>query len=75
MYYAENCYLCSDSDPGPGTTRSVTLGHYLLLAPLDPGEHEIHFHGLVEFERIGFPEYGYFELDVTYFLTVSEPEW
>jgi hypothetical protein len=40
---------------------SITDGYYLMLAPLAPGFHTIHFHGVA----------GSFVLDITYHLNVS----
>jgi hypothetical protein len=48
----------------PGTScDTVDDGYYLMLAPLPPGAHTVHFHGEV-------PAFG-FTLDVIYHLTVS----
>ncbi|MGH7200678.1 MAG: hypothetical protein ACREJB_08750 [Planctomycetaceae bacterium] len=44
---------------------SVTDGYWLMLAPLPPGEHTIHFRGLVM-----NPDGSEFEVEVFYFLTV-----
>lgn len=43
---------------GGGTGRSMADGYYLLLAPLRPGQHSIHFHG--------FGPAANFVVDVTY---------
>jgi hypothetical protein len=43
---------------------SVNDGYYLMLAPLSPGQHKIHFHGIGNNNS--------FELDITYFLTVAK---
>ena len=45
-----------DRDP------SVTDGYWIMLAPLHPGEHVVHFRGGIT---------AVFEVDLTYFLTVS----
>ena len=50
----------------PGTYGpSAADGYYLMLAPLRPGTHTLHFTG-------GFTD-GSFSLDVTYHLAVAEP--
>lgn len=46
-----------------GSGKSVSNGYYLLLAPLSPGQHNIHFSG-------SFPDFP-FALDITYHLTVT----
>jgi hypothetical protein len=43
----------------------VSDGYWIMLAPLAPGTHTIHFHGLENFNP------GTFELDVTYDVTVA----
>jgi hypothetical protein len=48
--------------PGP-SCDTVDDGYYLMLAPLPPGAHTLHFHGEI-------PDFG-LTLDVTYNLTVS----
>ncbi len=49
--------------PGGATGLSVANGVYLLLAPLPPGEHVLHFGGT-------YPDFDGFTLDITYHLTV-----
>jgi hypothetical protein len=49
----------------PGVLEGVIDGYWLLLAPLPPGEHELHFGGAL-------PDIGVVH-GVTYHLTVAEP--
>lgn len=56
-----------------GNSKGADDGYYVLLEPLGPGAHEIHFEGALVFTE---EEYGFdyvFELDVTYHLTVLAP--
>jgi hypothetical protein len=46
-----------------GTYMSVGDGYYLMLSPLHPGNHSIHFHGSAP---------NGFALDITYHLTVTK---
>lgn len=48
---------------------SVDDGIYLMLAPLDEGDHVIHFYG-----ALGTPEDPWFELDVTYNLIIGDDD-
>ena len=49
---------------------SMDAGYYLLVAPLSPGHHEIHFHGALPYD---IPPYWFaFTQDITYHLTVTE---
>ncbi|MCX6884995.1 MAG: hypothetical protein NTX27_08145 [Verrucomicrobia bacterium] len=49
---------------------SMDAGYYLLVAPLSPGHHEIHFHGALPYD---VPPYWFaFTQDITYHLTVAE---
>ncbi len=51
----------------PGTVENLcTVGHYIMLKPLSPGLHVIHFDGLH-----GDPLDPSFQLEVTYFLEVA----
>jgi hypothetical protein len=45
---------------------SITDGYWIMLAPLSPGKHTISFS-----VRVRHPEFGRFQLDVTYHLTVK----
>jgi hypothetical protein len=47
------------------TTRSVSAGYFLMLAPLPPGQHTIHFTGTSGVSPNAF------SLDITYHLTVQ----
>jgi hypothetical protein len=63
-----------DNVPGApvgSTAEAVGDGYYILLAPLPPGEHEIHFEGAAVFtlEDDGF-DYTFIQ-DITYHLTVG----
>jgi hypothetical protein len=51
-----------------GTGKSVADGFWVLLKPLDEGQHEIDFHG-----KAVFPTFT-FQIDVHYHLTVTEQE-
>jgi hypothetical protein len=51
--------------PAGTTTRSVSDGYFLMLAPLAPGQHTLHFTGTAGTAP------GAFTLDVTYHLTVQ----
>ena len=51
--------------PAGLTSPSVSDGYYLMLEPLLPGSHTLHFTG-------GVPG---FELDITYHLTVTGWSW
>jgi hypothetical protein len=55
--------ILGTGEAGSGT--SVTDGYWLMLKPLEPGHHVIHFKGAL------YPAFG-FGVDVTYELTVSE---
>ena len=46
---------------------AVSAGYWIMLAPLRPGKHTIHFHA----ELVDHPTQGDFGLDVTYHLTVA----
>jgi hypothetical protein len=52
-----------------GTTSSVSDGYWVLLAPLSPGTHTIHFRGVAAFPELQFT----FEEGVDYTLTVAQP--
>lgn len=52
-----------DDVPGGEYGPSVSDGYWIMLAPLSPGEHTIHFGGEV-------PYFGDFSTDVTYHITV-----
>jgi hypothetical protein len=55
---------------GPQTAKAVSDGFWILLKPLSPGSHEIHFKGVLgDPTAIGTAN---FALDVTYLLTVVE---
>ena len=49
---------------GPATGQAVDTGTYLMLRPLCPGQHTIHFRGVAD---------SGFTLDITYHLTVTRP--
>jgi hypothetical protein len=57
---------CYPSDPGT-YTPAVADGYYLLLEPLAPGTHTIHFQATVRKTHYS----GAFSLDITYQLTVK----
>ncbi len=46
---------------------AVSAGYWIMLAPLRPGAHEIHFSA----QQLGQPISGDFSLDVTYHITVA----
>jgi hypothetical protein len=57
-------YFCGESCAPAGSTGiSVSDGYYLLLPPLPPGSHTLHFHGEV-------PDFD-FAIDMTYNLVVE----
>ncbi len=55
------------ADPG-AKSPSVSDGFYLLLTPLSPGPHTIHFYGELDLRPIGGPR---FIQDITYNLTIG----
>ena len=60
--------LCPADGPCPLTSRAVADGFWIMLMPLSPGAHTIHFTATVP-----FPEYGdlKYTADTTYHLTVQ----
>ena len=52
--------------PAGTTARSVSDGVHLMLYPLSPGAHTIHFHGEAD-----FPDGSKFIEDITYHLTAT----
>ena len=63
--YPPHNLLCSPA----GQTQGISDGYWVLLQPLSPGKHELHFSGLTP----GNPTTGTtnFETDVTYHLRVA----
>jgi hypothetical protein len=51
--------------PGRVIDPTVDAGYYLMVKPLDPGRHVLHFSG-----RFPYPDGSSFTLDMTYLLTV-----
>ena len=57
-----------------GRDLAVSVGYWVLLAPLSEGEHEIHFRGVLTFT---LEEHGFdfvFETEVTYNLTIVDED-
>lgn len=55
-----------------GTTQSVADGYWILLKPLSPGDHEIHFHGGANFPATKDVHPAVkFSTEVTYHLTIE----
>jgi hypothetical protein len=52
-----------------GTTSSVSDGYWVLLAPLSPGLHTIHFSGVASFPELQFT----FQEGADYTLTIAQP--
>jgi hypothetical protein len=70
LYRADD-FAFPNGNPQNGFTNSpVQDGFYVLVAPLDPGRHTIHFGG--SFGEPGTP--GSFTLDITYNILVGVPE-
>jgi hypothetical protein len=53
---------------GPGTSSAD--GYYVLIKPLDPGQHILHFGGAFEFTAAADDFDLYAPLDMTYYITV-----
>ncbi len=59
-------------DAKPGTkSLSVADGYYILLRPLVPGIHTIHFYGEGDYTSVGGP---LFILDISYTITVESDD-
>jgi hypothetical protein len=56
-------FFTGNPTPAGTTGTSVSDGFYLMLVPLSPGRHTLHFHGEI-------PTFG-FVVDMTYDLTVT----
>lgn len=56
----------------PGSSQSVADGFWIMLTPLSPGKHTIHFAATVPFPNVNPPSTPFtFTLDTTYNLTVG----
>jgi hypothetical protein len=53
-----------------GTYESVAEGYYIILEPLAPGAHTVHFHGKMVWPAV-YPNASVFEVEATYHLTVG----
>lgn len=53
-----------------GTHRAYAEGYWIMLEPLPPGPHEVHFRGKFSFPG-SYPDVLTFETAVTYYLTVQ----
>ena len=77
-YRAESPYFGYDAPPGDqcwvpdygGTHRAVADGYWLVLKPLAPGPHTLHFRAKCVFPAV-YPNVSVFEGEVTYHLTVE----
>jgi hypothetical protein len=59
--------LCPADGPCPLTSRAVADGFWIILTPLSPGAHTIHFTASVPFPELRFT----FNTDTTYHLTIQ----
>jgi len=53
-----------------GGQHGVSDGYWIMLTPLSPGQHNLHFRGTESF--LEFPPPNTFTVDVTYYLTVAK---
>lgn len=67
-----NVFQDPDNFPTGTTSSSVSDGYFVLLAPLSPGEHTIHFTGTVEFTQAQDGFDFKFSLEITYRLLVGK---
>jgi len=63
----------SEWTPEVAESMAAELGYFLMLKPLAPGDHEIHFTGGFIRTEEDHGEAGEFTLDITYNLTVEDP--
>jgi hypothetical protein len=57
--------------PACTTSPSVSDGYFLMVAPLSPGSHTIHFKGSIVFTQAQDGFDFTFSLDITYHLTIT----